>query len=300
MYDIVLPRDGTLVDGYFYGLDPVGEDSFYGVESQPGWLVSLRIPDEEQLFRTTRRKYLSGESCTRDGSDWHADAAEYKCSQSSKHLTRWVWKKPIVELQDGPKYTDFIPLPDSGVATLMTELLRNRIIEQKYSGLSTVEVEIRGSVQPPAGQKIFALNFLGTPCLRPMRLVSDVPNECHFCHAGPLLCPECGNIMWKCDRCNECPAQPASPPVTTQKGVRHVQPPRERGPNIIEGHLWDGSDFISGGWMFAGRGIVTRRVIDWLLSIHATPFVAEPVAVDTSKMTSDQLQRLEVIRRPGR
>jgi hypothetical protein len=41
------------------------------------------------------------------------------------------------------------------------------------------------------------------------------------------------------------------------------------------------------------RRVVTRRVIDWLLSIHAVPFVAEPVAVDTSKMSADQLRKLE-------
>jgi hypothetical protein len=45
-------------------------------------------------------------------------------------------------------------------------------------------------------------------------------------------------------------------------------------------------------------GTITRRALDWLLSIHAGPFVAEPIAVNVFGLTKDDLEHLEVARTP--
>ncbi len=75
---------------------------------------------------------------------------------------------------------------------------------------------------------------------------------------------------------------------------RLIQTPVEEcRPKIVDGHLWDGSDFFQCGWAWQGQPFVTRRVVDWFLSHHVTPIVAEPVLVDVSQMTPKQLQVLE-------
>jgi len=56
---------------------------------------------------------------------------------------------------------------------------------------------------------------------------------------------------------------------------------------VLEGHLWDGSDF------FSHMRVVTKRVVNWLLAIHAVPFIATPIPVDISKMSDVQLAWLE-------
>ena len=65
-----------------------------------------------------------------------------------------------------------------------------------------------------------------------------------------------------------------------------IQPPASR---ILNGHEWDGSDFVGGG----DPAIVTRRVIDWLLAAHSGPFLAKPCRVDVSKMNADQQRWLK-------
>lgn len=45
-------------------------------------------------------------------------------------------------------------------------------------------------------------------------------------------------------------------------------------------------------------GCITRRALDWFLSIHAGPFLAQPVAVNVLGLTKEDRERLEAMRRP--
>ena len=60
---------------------------------------------------------------------------------------------------------------------------------------------------------------------------------------------------------------------------------------IINGKLWDGSDLICGRDYTVG--FVTRRFVDWLISIHAAPLCATEVAVCVDGMSEAQLANLE-------
>ena len=66
---------------------------------------------------------------------------------------------------------------------------------------------------------------------------------------------------------------------------------------IVDGRRWDGTDFFGGG---DGLQTVTRRAVDWLLSIHAYPFEAQPVPVNIAGMTKAERERLEQARTPLR
>jgi hypothetical protein len=72
-----------------------------------------------------------------------------------------------------------------------------------------------------------------------------------------------------------------------------VSAERKRG-QILEGKRWDGADLVSvRGWNF-----ISKRVLDWLLMVHAAPFYARPARFCIDGMTEKQLARLEEIQRP--
>ena len=65
---------------------------------------------------------------------------------------------------------------------------------------------------------------------------------------------------------------------------------------VIDVNRWDGADFVfvtldSGALR---TNVVTKRVVDWLLSFHAAPFVARPVMARLDGATPEQLKMLEV------
>lgn len=121
--------------------------------------------------------------------------------------------------------------------------------------------------------------LLRSPVLEP----ADA-NFCPQCGHRPLICPDCGNLPTGL----QCPA--------CKKRVFVSQDDRDKAdgtyiemrssPIIVEGQLWDGSDYIRGQ-------LVTRRFVDFLLSVHAFPFEAVPCEVDVTNMTPKQLAWLE-------
>lgn len=285
MYDVILDRGGRLISGCFFWLDPSGEESIVSGYRCNGWVGSPRTPTDEELAEQGKGNYLVG--------DLFATAdAEHKCDQSPLHRTKSRWRKPVIELRHGPAFSEVIPLPHSGSAFVVTQWLRNRLVNESFKGFECVRAETSGTANTPRNEPVWVVNFLGERCIRPLRLVGNASNLCYQCGTGPVVCPSCGQIAWKCPKCDGHPVVPSDSVSEKSPGVLRVQDLKERIPNIIEGYQWDGSDFITGGWMFSGHGIVTRRVVDWLLSIHVTPFIAEPVVVDVSQMSAAQLKEL--------
>ena len=60
---------------------------------------------------------------------------------------------------------------------------------------------------------------------------------------------------------------------------------------IIDGKNWDGNDFVRLG--SANEMLVTRRVVDWLLSTKSVPFIADPCRLDITGMADSQLHQLQ-------
>jgi hypothetical protein len=112
-----------------------------------------------------------------------------------------------------------------------------------------------------------------------------------------VICQSCGQISLPC---LECERYPWAAQKNIKPGDKYlIIPPLETfRPHIIEGHKWDGSDFLYGGvevGFFAP--IVSKRVIDFLQSRHSTSFLARPVDIAVDRMTPEQLKRLKEVSR---
>jgi len=67
-----------------------------------------------------------------------------------------------------------------------------------------------------------------------------------------------------------------------------MQAPNERGPEIVDGREWDGSDFVGGGWRF-----VTKRVVHWFKKQQIGPFIAAPALFDLTGLTDKQREQVQ-------
>jgi len=63
---------------------------------------------------------------------------------------------------------------------------------------------------------------------------------------------------------------------------------------ILEGSSWDGCDLIQAG----GRNFASKRIIDWLLRIHAAPFYAQPVYFCVDGMNDQQKKWFDELQKP--
>jgi hypothetical protein len=63
---------------------------------------------------------------------------------------------------------------------------------------------------------------------------------------------------------------------------------------ILDGKRWDGADLINSN----GINYISKRVLDWLLMVHAAPFYAKPARFCVDGMSDKQLARLEETQKP--
>lgn len=96
--------------------------------------------------------------------------------------------------------------------------------------------------------------------------------------------------MVKCLHCSEITAISARAHKGADDRRLRLSPIPREGP-ILEGKDWDGSDFLRDSF-------ITKRALDWLLSVHAAPFVARPARVCIDGMTDKQKKWLEAATKP--
>jgi hypothetical protein len=61
---------------------------------------------------------------------------------------------------------------------------------------------------------------------------------------------------------------------------------------VLEGARWDGSDLISS---HSNITFISKRMFDWIVSVHAGPLMARPVKFCTDGMSHEQKRWLEEI-----
>lgn len=127
--------------------------------------------------------------------------------------------------------------------------------------------------------------WIGTPCSR-IATIEGAPNVCPFCGFGTIVCSECGYVQDDCLKCGDFVFKPND---SGKPGLRML--PGRDNPEIVEGRLWDGSDAICG--RSYRIGFVTRRLVEFLLAVHAAPFMATPVAVCVDGMSAEQRRLLK-------
>jgi hypothetical protein len=221
---------------------------------------------------------------------WDVCDSLHECPVNKDHATGRRETDFLIDAFSGTVVPDFIH-DHYGIELLTNPKLTERIANSALTGFSAKRVPIRVNQSQIEDLQIDRATFHGARCHRESVIVipPDELNRCPHCGAGPVICPACHNAMRECTDCKAKlfgrkarPAKPGIEPCFVSDPV----PVKRR---ITDGHRWDGADFID----FPDIGFVTRRVVDFLLSIHANNFIASPCDVDVSKMSSTLLRQLE-------
>lgn len=302
--NIILQQHGDLQPGYFYELLIEDDEWLLKAETEAiapyRPILSPRTPTQDELLLQNRSYIDARWAWDDDGPTEHEERRE--CPLNSEHVTAQYWKNVRVELSGGPDVSAFVHLASEGdLAVVVTSALATALRDTGFSGMRLKEREIdpgsRYRVDPGGNPpQFYELQFMGKKCFRPLSIV-NAPNECPWCGKSPLICEGCGHMDLSC--CGgKCPWVPRP----GHKGERDERLIAGRPgfvdwrPAIIEASLWDGSDFIFGGISKGLREhVVTKRVVDWLLSVHAAPFYARPVLVNVEGADNEKLERLKVI-----
>jgi hypothetical protein len=265
-----------LVFGYFYQLHLVLK-SYQCIGQTSRWIISDFVPPGD--------KQVVGAECAYAEVSSYEQRDRHDCPIDKAHVSCEVIIPTLVDLFSGPS-APFIPNFSDG-------LVNEQLAEQlKASGLKNVEVRPVELTEDPRGpqQKVFALIFNGPEIFRLGWQGPEEKNVCPFCGFGPLFCRACKAGHYFCPRCKEQTTVSPSDRKVDDRRIVIEQP--ENGP-IIDPRLWDGSDFCGGSC-----GTITRRALDWLLSVHAAPFRAQPLRTDVSGLTAEQSKFLETAKEP--
>lgn len=278
-----LDRSGTLAAGAFFRFyEAVGDDSY----GQPvdGMVLSLRSPTKPELKRSGER-YL-----TVNTTDVRVEG-DRRCPKYSDHVTEQEVVGVRYRVSNRGRLADLIYNEAAAwVHTIVSGAFAAKLKASGLNGYKLSEAEPERPKDAITGVELWVFNFTGLDCRRPAS-IRHAPNACPHCGNAPLVCPSCGYVANPCPRCEELAIVPRG--LHTGAGDKRLISDEPKGfvPRILDGVRWDGSDFIY-------PNFITKRALDWLLSIHAAPFFAEPVLVCVDAMTDKQRKKLEAAKRP--
>ena len=267
---------GELVFGYFYEFC-----TYFSNDEVPpnptGWFFKHRHFD-------SGRKYYS-----------YADVVDseekriYDCPLNPEHKTESRLLSVTVDVYAGI-LAPFISCPD---VCLVTDELAEQLAASKLKGASIVPAEVNVSYQFEGKESVHGVYFSGRRNCIAQGIFPKSSDRCPFCGFKPILCPACANRNDICPSCRKSTMASRhfhNGPLDPR--IKIIQRPREG--DVIDPARWDGSDFF-GGFL---RGYITRRAVDFLLSVDAKPFCAQPVRARIDHLTKEQRERLEEARRP--
>jgi hypothetical protein len=271
---------GELVTGLFYQLDVANDVEFaaLGVPGSAEWIKS-GIDDEGG----GNIAYLEP-----------VYEVKYQCKLNPRHETDREISSCACRFYGQTVLRDFMMDPGGGLLTVTTEALAKRIIDQGFNGVTPKHLKIIENQSEIEAPRLVWLQFSRhtrhKPFVRRNTIRLEEPNACPFCGWGPVVCPSCGDITYDCERCKERILVPAS----DHKGADDKRWTIQRKPaagTILEGKHWNGNDFVH----FGSLHFVSKRVVDWLLRVHAAPFIAKPARVDVTGMTPEQRAKLDAV-----
>jgi|GEM_PF-3351994 len=287
--DLVWDESGTLLDGVFYQFEVQFDESCVDEDCDETWIVVNR--DDPEGYPDTA--WLWVETFPQE----HAPYVEYRyeCPASKKHPTRrFVNPKVYAELYGGKLLTEFIP-NSARDEYVVSNVFAERLRETGLRGLQFVPLALRESealrkkFEYPA---LSVLEFSGRILVRPLKVVGK-PNVCPFCGTGPLICPTCGYWPYRCFSCNQNNlASWRTHPGGDDK--RLTFPGLPKAGTIVQGASWDGSDFVQAYL----KRFITKRALNWLLSVHAKPFYVRPARVLVDGMSAEQKEWLRQAQEP--
>lgn len=260
MAEIVYDVSGTLRADVFYKFGICQDDvvaTFPGADET--WTIVPRTPTADQLFLA---------------SDNPAD--------------RWIYIADAGDICGGARVSEFIPnLMD---LVICSDSFRRTLEKSAFSGYRIRPFkELEENQSALKDPKLFYLFTTGYNCIRFPTIIGG-RNECRYCGYSPLLSSEGFNVPFRCERCGQDVAISAKL-HEGENDFRYPVRKRDNLNHILDGHRWDGSDFIGGGY----SNFISKRVLDWLLATHAAPFYAHPIRFCTDGMTDEQLENLETM-----
>ena len=300
MDNIIVDRSGILKEGIFFELEVLEYDEVWAEQHSKHAkqdVVSLRKPKNDDLFVREGTSYVRAIVMETGVSEEAHD-----CSLDKGHMTACYWQDIQLELSGGPHFSDLIVGDlDANVTLVVPERMAMRLKASPFRGYRLVKIEnvdyFRGNglTAKTPGFALHELQFRGRKCIRGMSIVG-APNACPHCGFSPAICPECGQRFIFCPKCEKDPwvarigHKGAGDKRLITAGYDQWQP------MIIDVNRWDGADFV---FVSLDRGmysqVITKRVLDWLLSIHAAPFIARPVLARLDGATPDQLRMLDEV-----
>ena len=193
------------------------------------------------------------------------------CTNKAAHAHQ---RQPFVEqlegdLSGGRHVADFVIDVTVGWLLVTTEFARLlRATALTGYDLRTLKVNVNQSDVPDIG--LFHLQGVGENCERPPRVVG-VENRCPSCRSAQVVCETCGCRWFTCPSCKrEMYVTPARYQGDGDK--RLLIEPFSRNGGILEGHRWDGSDFITSHHHI----YLSKRAFEWMMRIHVGPLIGIP------------------------
>src|SRR5262245_25115660 len=162
----------------------------------------------------------------------------------------------------------------SGEYVVARDNIFDALAKAKLKGLRGVKCEVVSCQGKRPKHDYLLLGFDGVDISRNEVVVPVSENRCPFCKHGPVVCPSCGDRWFShCPKCKKrCICYEGDETNLELNAPIMCRPTPKQG-CVLDASKWDGCDFIGRG----GAEVVTRRVIDKLLELHALSFQAIPL-----------------------
>lgn len=265
MTEIITDETGELISGCFYKLSTF-PDLF--AKDLKGAITSS-WPDESFNVRFT----LVG-----------SDAKDlFDCPRDRTHRTDSRTTVAKWDVLGGAE----VPIACSGGDVVVRDDIFDALSKAKLKGLRGVKCEIITVQGSRPKHDYILICFEGADITRPSVVVPSTENHCPFCKHGPLLCPSCGSLCFvECPKCRRRCIRYQGDPELDAPILFHPTP---NDGVVLDGSKWDGADFLR------GRDVVTRRVIDKLVELHAFSFQAVPLRTFVGACTPEQRRQIDAM-----
>lgn len=266
--------------GYFYNLRfiyPPDIVTEFGIDRHAEWIFSNEAREREHV--------LSAEVISPVVPD-----SELGCPKDRSHTENFYHESVTVYCQGDGTLT---PIVSCGLGHhVLSKSLAERLVALEVKGYRQGKVIVAydfaeefGEADRPDLQGMVYFGSTAMPAIARFQIPEGVPNACPYCQKSQVVCDGCGDLLYRCSVCEN----------------RVIVGKDEEGPfklkledvrtTFIDPKLWDGSDVMP-------NGFVTRRVLDFLLSVHAWPFAAKPIGVNVLDLSEEDRKRLKAAKRP--
>lgn len=276
---IKLDTRGDLREGYFFSIGSNLEDALWEARYDPPRRKGVIFSDAEN----DEWMYSTGSTGT------VIDPVK-PCSRNPKH---YVPHKIVAANWIRVTSGDAFPFIPSMELLFINEDLAKALKASQLVGADPLRVKQVLDHVLDEEPGIYAMR--GAACDRwltkPRIVEPSDKDHCPFCGHAPVLCPECGSYDTFCPVCKKKVVSSAS--EHQGRKAPSILSERLTESSPIDVSRWDGSDFIGDC-----GDLITKRALDFLISVHARPFSAVPLKADVSGLTDEQWKRLELSTKP--